>query len=188
MSKRTIIGLLLAAAGVLAHPGAHADIYRCVEKGGNLLYTDRPCPSGTRTTDVTTAVQVCGSADCLERLEREHQEAQARRRAEREQLELLKEERRRRAEEEARREAIRSRETAEPEPAILVEPPYPWYVVGVPVWTCVGAHCLHRPHRPAHPIVGKPWWQCVSARCFPHPHPHKHRHDSHARDVQPWKK
>ena len=165
MSKRTIVGLLLAAAGLLAHPGAYADIFRCVDKGGNSLFTDRPCPSGTRATDITTAVQVCGSADCLERLERDYQAAEERRRAEREQLEFLKEESRRRAEEEASLEALRAREAVVPEPVAPVEPYDPGYVVGVPLWTCVGP------------------------RCFPYPPPHhKHRHDAHARDRQPWDK
>jgi uncharacterized protein DUF4124 len=168
--KRTIIGFLLAAACLLAHT-AHAAIFRCVDATGEALFTDRPCPSGMRTTDVTTDVQVCGSADCLRRLERDYQEAQERRRTEQEQLAILEEERRRRAEEDARLEALRSREAVVPEPVAPVESPEPAYpIVGVPLWTCVGARCFpqHRPHRPGYPIVGKPW--CVGARCFPAPY------------------
>ena len=203
MLKRTMIGLLLVAAGPLASHAAHADIFRCVG-AGSTMYTDQPCPPGMTAADVITSVQVCGSADCERRLERENQEAQERRRREEAQLAILEGERVRLAEENARLEALRSREAVAPAPLAPAEslgPSYPvesfgpgypvesfgpgYPIVVVPVWTCVGARCFPRPH----PVVGKPG--CVGARCFPLPHhpphdpDHRHHHDSHASDPHP---
>ena len=200
MLKQAIVGLLLVAAGPLAHHSAHADIFRCVG-AGNTMYTDQPCPSGMRTTDVITAAQVCGSADCERRLERDNQEAQERRRAEQEQLAIL-EEGRRRAEEDARLEALRSREVVVPDPVAPVESLDPGYPIeslnpGYPIESL----------NPGYPVVVVPWWTCVGARCFPRPHhpphrpgdpdrdgaghrasndpDHRHHHDSHAPDPHP---
>src|SRR5215831_17941827 len=50
--KRPLVGLLLAAAGFLVHPAAHADIFRCAGAGGTTMFTDTPCPAGMQMTDV----------------------------------------------------------------------------------------------------------------------------------------
>ena len=185
MLKQTIVGLLLAAAGLLVHHTAHADIFRCVDAAGNALFTDLLCPSGTRTTDVTTAVQVCGSADCERRLERDYQEAQERRRREQEQLAILKEERRRREEEDARLEALQSREAVAPEPVAPVESVDPGYpiIVGVPWWNCVGVRCFPRPHHSPH-RPGDPDRDRDERRVSNDPD-HRHHHDPHAPDPHP---
>ena len=171
MLKRTIVLVLLAGAGLLAHHAANADVFRCKARTGKLLYTDQPCPDGMQTTDVTTAVQVCGSADCQVRREREQREAEARRRAEREELAALMEDRYRRAREEARLEALQPRVIVVP--VAVAQPEYfdPGYaVVAGPPWTrCSGPHCL----RPVHHRVqragsaGKPQWNCIDERCAP---------------------
>jgi hypothetical protein len=38
---------------LLAQSVAHADIYHCVKPGGTLLFSDSPCPPGTRANGVT---------------------------------------------------------------------------------------------------------------------------------------
>ena len=171
MPKRTTVLVLLAAAGLFAHCAAHADVFRCSGAAGKILYTDRPCPGGMQTTDVTTAVQVCGSADCLRRREREYREAEERRRAEREELAAIWEERHRRAREEALLEALRPRVVMVPAPAAPPEYFDPGYVVvgGALRTPCLGPHCLrpshHRAHRPRS--AGKPKWECIDERCAP---------------------
>jgi hypothetical protein len=47
--KAVVVGVtLLLGQGV-----AHADIYHCIKPGGTLLFTDSPCPPGTRANGVT---------------------------------------------------------------------------------------------------------------------------------------
>jgi hypothetical protein len=166
--KQTILLVVLAAAGLLAHHAANADVFRCKSAAGKILYTDAPCPEGMHTTDVTTAVQVCGSADCLARREQGYREAEARRRAEREEFAAMMEERHRRAREEAWLESLQPRVVTVPVP---VAPEYfdPGYaVVAAPLRTrCAGAQCVrpvhHRAQRPAS--AAKPRGQCADERC-----------------------
>lgn len=189
MLKQTMIGLVLAAAGLLAHHTAHADVFRCVG-AGKTMYTDQPCPSGMRTANAITAAQVCGSADCERRLERDNEEAQERRRREEEQLAILEEERRGRADEDARLEALRSREAVLPESGYPVEslaPRYPvesldpgYPIVIVPLWTCVGARCFPLPHHPPH----DPDRDGAGHRVSNDPD-HRHHHDPQAPDPHP---
>ena len=169
MPKRTIVLVLLAAAGLLAPHAANADVFRCKGAAGRILYTDQPCPGGMQTTDVTTAVQVCGSADCQVRREREYREAEARRRAEREELLAMMEERNRRAREEAWLESLQPRVITVPvAPPEYYDPGYA--VVAGPLRTkCVGAHCLRPSHHRVHRggSAGKPQWKCIDERCAP---------------------
>src|SRR5262245_11531456 len=48
---------VLAAALLLAHGVAHADIFHCVGTGIQM-YRDSPCPTGTRTAGVTVSAPV----------------------------------------------------------------------------------------------------------------------------------
>jgi hypothetical protein len=140
----------VAAPVLLACSGAHADIFRCVDGAGKSVYTDRPCPSGSRAADVITAAKVCGSADCLERREREQEQVRERARVERGQMEQTlraEQERRMRAEQEAqRREAeLRAREAA----AAPVQPEIePGYLVHMSGLLCTGPRCYPRPDKP----------------------------------------
>jgi len=184
--KRSLVGLLLAAAGVVVHPSARADIFRCVG-GGTTMYTDVPCPPGMRTADTITSAQAGGverDEDALERgaAEREQlaiREAERRRveqdlaarelalrRAEQE-LAIREEESYRRAEEDARLAA--SAWSGGVAPVVEPYPPvvsYPVVVVVVPWRPCVGARCFpdHRPHKPGDPQ---------------HHHPHPGAGDAH---------
>jgi hypothetical protein len=162
VSKRLLTALLFAACGLLAYSAAHADIFRCVDRTGRSLFTDRPCPPGSRTVDVTTAAKICGSDDCLQRAERATAQAQERRRLELEQLAALsaEQERRMRAEQEVQRLAaeLSARDAAVPDPVAAAEPYIaPGYVIYLPPGTCVGSGCYRPPHRPEqHPVARKP--------------------------------
>jgi hypothetical protein len=46
---------LVALPLLLAQGVARADIYHCIKPGGGLLFTDLPCPPGTRANGVTTS-------------------------------------------------------------------------------------------------------------------------------------
>jgi hypothetical protein len=151
VSKPTF-ALLIAASALLASSGAHADMFRCVDGAGRSLYTDRPCPGGSRAEEVITAAKVCGSADCLERRERKREEAQQERaRVEREQMEALRaeQERRLRAEAEAQwlEAALRARQVAAAPVQPAIEPDYLVYVSGL---LCTGPRCFPRPDKPHH--------------------------------------
>jgi hypothetical protein len=213
VSKRILTELLLAAAALLACSGANAEVFRCVDGAGRILYTDRPCPSGSRTTDVFAASRTCENDDCLQHQERDAEEAQQRGRLEQEHLEALgaEQERRRRAEQDAQRlelelrareadaqrlEAeLRARELALAAPVAPVEAvTAPVYIVYPPAWWCTGPRCFRPPHppahRPEHPIAGNPGSNCVGPRCFPRPQPgHQHANGGRApndgRDAAP---
>ena len=144
VSTPTLGTLLVAASALLASSGADAEVFRCVDRAGKSVYTDRPCPSGSRAEDVITAAKVCGSADCQQRRERKQERAQ--------------QERRRRAEEEARRlEAeLRARVAAAAPVQAEIEPGYLVYVSGL---LCTGPRCFPRPDKPPQqerPGAGKP--------------------------------
>ena len=182
--KPTLL-VLLAAVGLLAGHAAKADVFRCKGAGGKVLYTDAPCPGGMQTTDITTSVQVCGSADCLARRERELRNAEARRRAEREEFAAMMEERHRRAREEAWLEALQPRVVAVPVAVAAPEYFYPGYAVAAPPLRtrCAGGQCLHPSHHRVHhaPPAGKPRSNCVDERCAPAGRPEQVRSGARGR-------
>ena len=55
--SRTLKLLLAGALSLIALP-AHADVFRCVSAGDEVLLTDRPCPAGYRTELVVESVEV----------------------------------------------------------------------------------------------------------------------------------
>ncbi len=55
--SRTLKLLLAGALSLIALP-AHADVFRCVSEGDEVLLTDRPCPAGYRTELVVESVEV----------------------------------------------------------------------------------------------------------------------------------
>ncbi|HJY75845.1 MAG TPA: hypothetical protein VKE95_04400 [Burkholderiales bacterium] len=71
------IARVLAAATLLAHGVAHADIFHCVDAGIHI-YRDSPCPSGTRTAGITvsTPVEPRARQDEVPRIEYERVVAQ----------------------------------------------------------------------------------------------------------------
>jgi hypothetical protein len=147
MRARLIAIFLLAAAGLLSHTTANADITRCGDANGKTLYTDSACPAGMHAVGVTALPQTCTSKDCEQRREREIDEANERARIEKEHLAAYTAERQKRELEdrwldEARYEAeLRSTEAAQ---APAEETVYP-VIVGAPA-RC-GAHCASFPHR-----------------------------------------
>ena len=175
MLKRTLVGLLLTAAGFLVQSTARADVYRCVDAVGTTMFTDMPCPRGMRTTDMIPSAKNGANAEpAVDRGDTERMQAairdeerrrieqdlaareEALRRAEQE-LAMREQESQRRAEEDARVAALSSRED--------VVPVAPYYEA--PVW---------------YPMVIVPSRPCMGPRCFPHHPPHKpdgSHHDSH---------
>jgi len=177
--KRMLVAVLLTTAGLLVHTAARADIFRCADSRGTVMFTDTPCPSGMRTTGVIAAAQDRGVPQGGEAVEP--------RSAEREQS-LIREGELRRIEQDlaAREEALRSaqqelavreeeglRRAQEEEarlkmlaPAGEIAPVTPYYEV--PVW---------------YPVVVVPSRPCSGPRCFPHHPQHEpdgsHHHDSH---------
>src|SRR5690606_26262528 len=55
--SRTLHLLLAGALSLIAIP-VHADVFRCVSEGDEVLLTDRPCPAGYRTELVVESVEV----------------------------------------------------------------------------------------------------------------------------------
>jgi Domain of unknown function (DUF4124) len=184
--KRTLIGLLLTAAGILFHSTARADIFRCVGAGGTTMFTDLPCPSGMRTTDTITSAKDCGGAGCGHSVERDD-EVLDRRAAEREQLAIREEERRRIEQDLAAREDALRR--AEQDLAIREEESQRRAEEDARLKALAlgGDIAPVEPYQPlvSYPVVVVPWWPCVGPRCFPAPHhrPHKpgdpQHHDPH---------
>lgn len=154
MRERLFAIFLLAAAGLLSHATANAEVMRCSDASGNTLYTDSTCPAGMHATRVTTLPQSCTTQDCDRRREREINEAHERLRAEKQELAVYTTQRHKREIEdsrldEARYEAeLRSAQAMQSPPDETVYPAYP--ITGVPL-RC-GTHCLSLPHR-RHPSV-----------------------------------
>jgi hypothetical protein len=149
MRTRLISFFLLAAAGLLSHSTANADILRCSDAKGSTLYTDSACPAGMRAVRATPLPQSCSTEDCERLRERDIEQARERLRAEKEQLAAYTAERHKRELEdrwldEARYEAqLRSAAAVQASYDEAVYPVYP--LVGIPA-RC-GRHCLTNPHR-----------------------------------------
>jgi hypothetical protein len=154
MRARLISLFLLAAAGLLSHSTANADILRCHDANGGTLYTDSACPSGTRAVGATSLPQACAAGDCERRRERDIEEAHERLRAEKEQLAAYTAERHKRELEdrwldEARYEAeLRSAAAMQAASDQAVYPIYP--LIGFPA-RC-GIHCLTLPRHHRFPV------------------------------------
>jgi hypothetical protein len=43
----------LIAMGLLAAPGAHAQVFKCVDTGGKTVYSQSPCPSGAKSSVIS---------------------------------------------------------------------------------------------------------------------------------------
>jgi hypothetical protein len=150
MRARLIALFLLAAAGLLSHATANADILRCNDANGNTLYTDSTCPAGMRAGSVPSFPQSCTTEDCERRRENDLKEAYERVRAEKEQLAAYTAERHKRETEdrrldEARYEAeLRGTQAAQVSHDEAVYPGYP--IVGIP--SRCGKRCFSIPqHR-----------------------------------------
>ena len=154
---------LLFAFAALARL-AQADIFRCTGPDGHTLYSDSACPSDSlRQSNITANLGECSTVECEAAREQQADEARARLRADKAQLEVLTERRRAQAiedeRERAQAEALRWREAMDQRLAILAQEAdatagyplyggYPVYVVPKP---CT-QRCLHpsQPRRP-HP-------------------------------------
>ncbi len=149
MRARLTAICLLAAAGLLSHTHANADVNRCKDKNGNTLYTDSACPAGMRAISVTSFPQSCSTEDCERRRERDLEEAYERVRAEKAQLAAYTEARRTREIEdrrleEARYEAgLRSAQAVRATPDEVVYPAYPIFGIA----SKCGMRCFPSHHR-----------------------------------------
>lgn len=148
----------------LAACSAQAEVFRCITPEGKALYSDTPCPRGSKAADISTNVGACADAQCREELERRSAAAQERLRREKEVLATMTAERRKaeaealaeriRLEELRRLTAIDERLAAEAEAAAqpgAFYPAYPWY----PVAPCVGP-CARPPITPRPPLHQRP--------------------------------
>jgi hypothetical protein len=54
--------LMLFVALALAASGAQAQIYKCVDSNGKTLYLQSPCPTGSKTTNISGKVTVVPSS------------------------------------------------------------------------------------------------------------------------------
>jgi hypothetical protein len=87
-----------ACLALLAASAAHADIYRCVNFGGDVSYGDAPCPGEAMSSNITESVGACTTTECEAQVEGARASAEERLRAERAALNEMQD-RRLRAEE-----------------------------------------------------------------------------------------
>ena len=62
--KRFVALLLLTTLGIALQLPAYADIFRCVDNKGEMLFTNLACPSGTRSSIVVNSADVCSGQGC----------------------------------------------------------------------------------------------------------------------------
>jgi hypothetical protein len=149
---RPVIGLcaVLAAATLLAHSTAYAEVYRCVAANGRTLFTDSPCPKGMRTTDVTRAPRPCTTPACIEQA-REQQAQLEQQLAAASQLAELRRIQELEQEVAALRASLQSAQSA-PAPEAVQPQVYPGEEALYPGVVMLGGGCVGRgcrPHRPA---------------------------------------
>jgi hypothetical protein len=85
---------ILPAAAILAAGAAHAEIYRCVDAGGDTTYQDAPCGAGhSMAANITELVQSCTTQECQAQLVRAREQAEERLRADRAALSEMQERR-----------------------------------------------------------------------------------------------
>ena len=155
MNRQNIVTLMLAFSGLLAAGAADADIFRCSDADGKTLYTNFPCPGGTRTINTLPAPQACTTAECDQRRERELTEARDRARAEKEELSALIREHRRREIDEQRFDEARyegASGDAQTGRGIAEETGYPVFAIGGYPVGC-RTHCLDTVGHRRPPIV-----------------------------------
>ena len=145
MCMKNFLRFLLITSGLLAAGAVHADIFRCSDTEGKTLYTNFPCPGGTRTIDTLPSPRACTTVECDQRRDRELSEAQDRARAEKEELAALAKERRQHEIDERRLDEGRyepASGAAQSTPGVADEVVYPVYAVGGYAARC-RAHCLN---------------------------------------------
>ena len=145
MRIRKIVTFLLVFSSLLIAGTVHADIFRCNDADGKTLYTNFPCPGGTRTINTLPAQQACTTAECDQRRERELTEARDRARAEKEELAALAREHRRRDIDEQRWDEARyaaASGDAQTGQGVADEAGYPVYAIGGYPARC-RTHCLN---------------------------------------------
>lgn len=145
MRMQNFFGLLLVASGLLSAGTAYADIFRCSDADGKTLYTNFPCPGGTRTINTLPSPSACASVECDQRRERELSEARDRAHAEKDELAALGRERHRRELDEQRRDEVRYEAgsgDAQAAQGIADAPVYPVYAIGGYPAQC-RTHCLN---------------------------------------------
>jgi hypothetical protein len=133
MRSKNFVTFLLAFSGLLLAGAAHADIFRCSDGEGKTLYTNAPCPGGTRTVHTLPSQQSCATDACDQRRERDLAEARERARAEKDELAALTREHRQREIDEQRWEEARYEAAsggAQIAQGVTEEAGYPVYAIG----------------------------------------------------------
>ncbi|MEO8004290.1 MAG: DUF4124 domain-containing protein [Betaproteobacteria bacterium] len=145
MRMQNFVTVLLALSGLLVAGTAQADIFRCSDADGKTLYTNFPCPGGTRTINTLPSPQACTSAECDQRRERELVEARERARAEKDELAALAKAHRQREMDEQRLDEARYEAAsgdAESVQGVAEGVGYPVYAIGGYPARC-GTHCFN---------------------------------------------
>ena len=151
MRARLISFFLLAAAGLLSHGAANAEVIRCHDAIGSTLYTDSACPAGMRAVGATPLPQSCSTADCERRRERDIGQAHERLRAEKEQLAAYTADRHKRELEDRWLDEVRYEAELSSAQAATAETVYPaYFLVGIPA-RCRN-HCLGLPRHHRFPV------------------------------------
>ena len=156
--------LLLAL--VFASLPASAEVFRCITSEGRTLYSDSPCPPGSRSANISSHVGECATVECLAERERVSAAAWDRLKEEKEALAAMTAQRRK-AEADALAERVKLAElrhltalderlAAEAEAAAHPDlsysyPIYPWY----PVLPCKGPCGISIPGHPFPPMHPK---------------------------------
>ena len=146
MSSRHGVVCLLIAGFSLVHGVAHAEIFRCVDQEGKMLFSDSPCPKGMRATAVTRDPPAGASPECARREGPRSEDAERQRESD-DRLAAL-----RRIEELEREiEDLRSAQAvpAQPVPTEeVIQQPTPTYIIPLVRGGCNGRDCLKPGHRP----------------------------------------
>ena len=139
-----VVAALAVVAGtlMLAPAIAHADIFYCVDARGKTLFTDAPCPKGTRTSDVTVSAPIDHSREQQAELARQAAAAQLAQRRRADDLE------RENAELRGALESAQAEVQAAAAPQALPEPVYPPPSTIIVVGGCKGRDCAN--HHPGH--------------------------------------
>jgi hypothetical protein len=149
--------LLLVIFTAIPCGPARADIFRCVAPDGKTLYSDAPCPRGAvRSSNITSAVDACSTAECIAQREQAAEYAREQLRSEQELL-ASRIEKRQSDELEAAREQARLDELA-----WRRSPPAP-----ADESTYAGGYPIYYPYYPTYPVyttIRACGWRCAGLR------------------------
>ncbi|HEX4984761.1 MAG TPA: DUF4124 domain-containing protein [Burkholderiales bacterium] len=154
---RLACSVLLAASALLSPAAADAGVLRCTDGAGKTLYTDSACPAGMHAVGTSIAAAACATPECERRRELDLEQANARLRADKEELAAMTAARQQREMEERRLDEQRY-EAQLRSAAMLPEPAndavyYPAYPGVVYPALCRGPLCFNDRHH-HRPVAG----------------------------------